>query len=204
VRSLCWILRVRSRELLARAAAPVGWAMFTVSQLESDFDEWLRSLEENSRGAYRLVCNLALQEPDDYYIDLKFAGARGSTLLMPPIFKDVIRDLIANARKYTRPGGQILAALHSGPDGLRLVVQDNGRGIPADELPAVVEGGRRGSNVADVRTMGGGFGLTKAVLVTRQFRGRLWIKSEEGRGTRVRIWLPPPPAGDFPGSNGAD
>lgn len=195
MRSVSWILRVRARELLARAAAPAGWATFTCSQLDADFDEVLRAIEENSNGRYRIVDNLALQQPNDYFVNLKFAGARGSTLQMPPVFKDVMRDLIANARKYTAPGGQILAALHSGPEGLRFVVQDTGRGIPADEIPAVVHGGRRGSNVGDVRTMGGGFGLTKAFLVTKQFDGRLWLDSKEGRGTKVRIWLPPPPNG---------
>ena len=204
VRSLTWILRVRARELLARAAGPAGWAAFSVAQLEADFDELLRAIEENSKGGYRIVDNLARQEPNDYYVDLKFAGARGTTVLMPPVFKDVMRDLIANARKYTAPGGQILAALYSGPDGLRFVVQDTGRGIPADQVPLVAQGGRRATNVADIRTMGGGFGLTKAFLVTRQFRGRMWIQSEEGRGTRIRIWLPPPAATETPGGNGCE
>lgn len=204
IRSVSWILRVRARELLARAAAPVGWATYGVAQLEGDFDEWLRAVECNGHGRYRIVANLAVQEPKDYYIDLKFAGARGTSIVMPPVFKDVMRDLIANARKYTAPGGQILAALHSGPDGLRFVVQDNGRGIPPDEVPLVANGGRRAPNVADVRTLGGGFGLTKAFLVARQFGGRLWIKSEEGRGTRIRIWLPPPSPAESPGGNGCE
>lgn len=204
VRLIAWILRVRARELLARAAAPAGWATYSVGQLEDDFDEWLRAVENNGHGRYRIVGNLALQEPTDYYVDLKFASARGSSVVMPPVFKDVMRDLLANARKYTAPGGQILAALHSGPDGLRFVVQDTGRGIPPDEVPLVANGGRRAANAADVRTMGGGFGLTKAFLITRRFGGRLWIKSEEGRGTRIRIWLPPPSPAESPGRNGCE
>jgi signal transduction histidine kinase len=113
---------------------------------------------------------------------------------MPPVFKDVMRDLVANARKYTTPGGHITFAVHESETELRFVVEDTGRGIPAAEIPTVVQFGRRASNVGDVRTMGGGFGLTKAVLVTKQFGGQFWIASEAGLGTRIRIVLPRPPS----------
>jgi signal transduction histidine kinase len=40
--------------------------------------------------------------------------------------------------------------------------------------------------------MGGGFGLTKAFFVTKQFGGRFWIASRLGYGTQVRLWIPRP------------
>lgn len=46
--------------------------------------------------------------------------------------------------------------------------------------------------MADVRTPGGGFGLTKAFVKTREFGGRFWIASAPGVGTRVRLSLPAP------------
>lgn len=188
-----WLLRVRGRELLARAeTATDGWSHVAADELLADFQEWLHSLERFARGRFRFVYNLAQQGPRDYYVDLRFDGGRGGLLSFPPVLKDVLRDLIANARKYTAPGGQIRAALYSAPDGITLVVEDNGRGIPADELNAVIECGRRGRNTADVATLGAGLGLTKAFFVTREHGGRFWIASEEGRGTRVRLTLPPP------------
>lgn len=109
--------------------------------------------------------------------------------------REILRDLIANARKYTAPGGQIRVGLHSGPAGIRCMVEDTGRGIPAAEFATVVQFGCRGSNVADVRSHGAGCGLTKAFLVTHQFGGRFWIASELGRGTRIRFWIPPMASG---------
>ena len=85
----------------------------------------------------------------------------GDSLLMPAVFQDVMRDLIANARKYTAPGGHITAALYEDAEALRFVVEDSGRGIPEGELERVVRFGQRASNVGEVRTMGGGFGLTR-------------------------------------------
>jgi len=106
-----------------------------------------------------------------------------------------MRDLIANARKYTAQGGIIAAGLFEGLRELRFVVHDTGCGIPEPELRRVVEFGRRGSNVSNVRTMGGGFGLTKAYYVTKQFGGRMWIASRVDIGTRISITLPRDGAG---------
>ncbi len=189
--SLLWILSVRARELVARHLAPGRAQTLTVADLELDLQEFFRTMEQHSRGRYRFVYNLAVQESRDYYLDLCFEGTRSSAIAMPGICRDILRDLIANARKYTAPGGQIRVALHSSSAGLRCVIEDTGRGIPPAELPQVVHFGVRGSNVAEVRSYGAGCGLTKAFLVTRQLGGRFWITSELGRGTRVRLWLPP-------------
>lgn len=184
------VLRVRARELLARAGNPELWIDVPAEELHRDFWELLDAIAAGSHGRYRIVANAAQQGPTDYYIDLRFESADGDRLVLPLVFKDVMRDLIANARKYTPPGGRITAALYAEPERLRFVVIDNGRGIPAHELASVVDYGRRGSNVTDVRTMGGGFGLTKAFFVTKQFGGRFWIASQLGVGTRVRIEIP--------------
>jgi signal transduction histidine kinase len=152
------------------------------------------AIERNSHGRYRILYNAALQQPSDYYVDFKIETDLDGKFRMPPVLQDVMRDLIANARKYTAPGGHITAALHAGTDGLRFVVHDDGRGIPHDEIKEVVGFGKRASNVGEVRSMGGAFGLTKAFLVTKQFGGRFWIASKLGRGTRVRLWIPPPGA----------
>ncbi|MDO8349233.1 MAG: ATP-binding protein [Planctomycetota bacterium] len=185
------ILKVRAREILARAAEPEAWAEFECERIQADFRAVFAALEKNSKGRYRILFNAALQEPSDYYVDLRIE-ANGTALRMPPVFKDVMRDLIANARKYTAPGGRITAAFYEDHDAIRFMVEDTGRGIPEAEIPKVVEFGQRGSNVGNVRTMGGGFGLTKAYLVTKQFGGRLWIASAVGTGTRIRIWIPRP------------
>lgn len=191
IRTVFRILRVRARELLARAADPETWESFDVAVLASEFRKVFAAIEQHSKGRYRILFNPAQQGANDYYVDLRIEAPQG-TVRMPPIFHDVMRDLIANARKYTPPGGHITAGLFEDADALHFVVEDNGRGIHPDEIPKVVEYGRRGSNVGDVRTMGGGFGLTKAFLVTKQFGGRMWIASALGQGTRIRIRIPRP------------
>ena len=195
LRSVFDILQVRARELLARAHHPDRWEPFSITRLRQSFLEDFSAIEKHSHGRYRILYNAALQTPADYYFDFKLESSSGDSLTMPAVLQDVMRDLVANARKYTAPGGRITAALYAEAGALRFVVEDTGRGIPEAELEKVVHFGQRASNVAEVRTMGGGFGLTKAFLVTKQFGGRFWLASQLGVGTRVRIHIPRAGAG---------
>lgn len=193
IASVCAILRVRAREVLARLRAAEPWQSFSIRQLEADFMAMFAAVEKNSRGRFRLVVNGRGDTSGPYYhIDFKVEAA-AADLLLPAVFPDVMRDLIMNSRKYTPVGGQIRAVLAFQPLQLELTVEDNGRGIPEAELNRVVSFGERASNVSEVRTMGGGFGLTKAFYITRQFGGHFHIASEVGRGTKVRIVIPVPP-----------
>jgi signal transduction histidine kinase len=186
------VLDTRARELLDRFGSPGRWKDHDVAQLTENFTNVLAAIEKNSKGRYRIVYNIAEQEPQDYMVNFGIESAGGSIINMPPVLQDVMRDLIANARKYTEPGGEITAGLVDNGKELRFVVEDTGRGIPPDEIQQVVQFGRRGSNVADKETMGGGFGLTKALVVTRQFGGRMWVASRPGGGTRITLVLPRP------------
>lgn len=188
------ILRLRARELRARSADPNRWDGYPPATLRNNFTQVFAAMEGISHGRYRIVNSPFTKGPKDYFIELDFDARPENRLWMPSIFVDVMRDLVSNARKYTPPGGWIVARLHQTPAELEFSVRDSGIGIPTDEIPSVVEFGRRASNVRDIRTLGGGFGLTKAFTVTQRFSGRLWIASEEGRGTRVRITLPRPDA----------
>ncbi len=194
ISSVLEIFDVRIEELLNRLQAPSAWAKFSTRQLAASIEQVLAAIEQNAHGRYRIVKNIAEQTPHDYQVDLDISSDSGDEFLMPPVLQDVLRDLIANARKYTPPGGKISAGLHSSTEGIRLVVEDNGVGIPKDELQDVARFGYRASNVHDKRTLGGGFGLTKALWVAKQFNGRMWIRSRLDAGTRITLFIPSPDA----------
>lgn len=192
VRSLLRVLAVRLAEYLDRLERPREWVPHAVRDLEVAFSGVLAAIEKNSKGRYRIVSNIARQQPRDYVVELRIESDEGDTLTMPPVIQDVFRDLIANARKYSEPGGIILAGLHRSDQELVLVVEDLGLGIPPSELARVVEFGYRATNVRALPTAGGGFGLTRAWWVTRRFGGRMWIRSRVGAGTRITIRIPVP------------
>lgn len=187
------VFEVRLAELQRRLAYPGRWEWLPMEYLRDSIKQVLAAIEKNARGKYRIVSNIAEQTPADYQVSLQLSSHAAPWLLIPSVLQDVMRDLIANARKYSPPGGHILAGLACSTEGVRLVVQDDGAGIPAEELSRVIEFGYRASNTSDRPTCGGGFGLTKAHWVSQQFQGRMWLRSELGRGTRVTIWIPMPP-----------
>lgn len=189
--SIFSVLSVRVRELEIRAQDPDVWIETSAAEFRNLFEEVFYAIEKNSRGRYRIFFNLARKRPDDYYIDLKVESEReGGDLRIPLRLVDVLRDLTANARKYTEPGGKVALAVFEDEEAIRCVIEDSGAGIPEDELDRVVEFGYRASNVAERPTMGGGFGLTKAAWLVCRWGGSLAIASEENRGTTIRIAVP--------------
>ncbi len=187
------VFRSRSSELLAKMLNPGKWETLNIDEYIDEYYKFFNAVERNSEGKYKIIYNIARQEEKDYLVQLDIESEFGNTLFMPLSFKDVIRDLIANARKYTPPGGQLDIGLYQNASILRFSIQDNGIGIPESEVQEVFNYGYRASNVANRPTMGGGFGLTKAAQVTKHLNGRLFIGSAEGLGTRIRIDIPIPP-----------
>jgi PAS domain S-box-containing protein len=105
----------------------------------------------------------------------------------------VLRNLLANAVKYSPAGGTITVrvAREEGPDGpwAFLSVQDRGMGIPAADLPCVFEPYRRGRNVSN-EFPGEGIGLTGARQIVEQHGGTIAATSAEGAGSTFTIRLP--------------
>ena len=186
------ILDVRLEELYKRIPDPDEWLRICLDDFRKEHDTYFDTLEKNSKGRFRIVRDAAHKREDDYLVEMDITSGNGSTIAMPLLFKDVIRDLISNARKYTPPGGTIRIGIQQQQEHLRCIVSDTGIGIPKEELPLVFEYGYRASNTGDIRTMGGGFGLTKALHVVRHFKGDLWIDSEPDKGTTITIELPLP------------
>ena len=184
------IFSVRAQELLEREEVGSSWVEHSVPQLVQNMGDVLKAIATNSKGRYGIVYNIALQKERDYLIDLEVDSIDGDVIRMPPVLQDVLRDLTANARKYTQPGGRISVGLADDGVYLHLVVEDTGCGILDDEIKDVVRWGVRGSNVREVQVNGGGFGLTKAYMTVLEYGGRMWIKSQLGKGTRITIIIP--------------
>ena len=185
------VAAVRISELQSRWNSPDHWQSFTTEEFRADFKKFFHAMEKNSKGSYRIIYNIAEKEEKDYLIQFEVSGDENNEISLPILLKDIIRDLIANARKYTPLGGRINIGISQKDDVFKFVVEDSGYGIPADELPEIVEFGYRGSNVeSTIRTMGGGFGLTKALYVTQKYGGKLWINSVLNKGTTVTLEIP--------------
>jgi two-component system, OmpR family, sensor histidine kinase BaeS len=110
----------------------------------------------------------------------------------------VTANLLNNALKFSEPGQPVAVTVGRADGVARLVVGDQGSGIPADELDHVVERFWRGRNAQGIA--GSGVGLTVVSQLVKAHGGRLDIRSQPGVGTTVTIELPlRAPSAESPG-----
>jgi signal transduction histidine kinase len=102
----------------------------------------------------------------------------------------LLSNLVGNALKFTKRGGEIVVALAETPDGGRLEVRDSGPGIPEAELPLVFDRFFRGTNVGDARASGSGLGLAIARSIVEMHGGRIEAASAIGQGSVFTVDLP--------------
>ena len=104
---------------------------------------------------------------------------------------EVFENLIGNAIRYGREGGEVRVAARPEPAGhITVSVEDEGEGIPAEHIPRLTERFYR-VDAARSRERGGtGLGLAIVKHIVSRHRGRLAIESEPGRGSRFSVILP--------------
>lgn len=108
--------------------------------------------------------------------------------------EQVLQNLLQNAVKYSPNGGTIDVSLTQHHDWVRLVVRDQGMGIPAEALPNIFRRFYRAAN-AERRNDGGmGVGLYVAQQIVELHGGHIDVESVEGRGSTFTVWLPLAPS----------
>jgi len=130
-----------------------------------------------------------------------FAERQGVRLLadvpadLPPVRGDearlgqVLINLLHNAAKFSPNGGDVVVRVRVDAREVVASVEDRGIGIPKAALPRLFE---RFYKVDPARVRGGGTGLGLAIArhIVEQHGGRIWVQSEEGRGSTFSFALP--------------
>ncbi|MBL8078153.1 MAG: PAS domain-containing protein [Anaerolineales bacterium] len=102
--------------------------------------------------------------------------------------EQVLVNMIHNAVKFTKPGGEITLEAEAGSGGARFAVRDTGAGIPSESLTRIFE---RFYRVDRSRTGSGtGLGLSISKHIVEAHSGRIWAESEEGRGSTFYFTIP--------------
>lgn len=102
----------------------------------------------------------------------------------------VIDNIISNAIKYSPDGGNIRFGFTAQEDMLKVMISDDGMGIPKENVGRIFERFYRVDR-ARARSMGGtGLGLAIAREMIEAHGGKIWAESEEGHGTTVFFTLP--------------
>ncbi|MED4887079.1 cell wall metabolism sensor histidine kinase WalK [Lysinibacillus sp. FSL R7-0073] len=102
----------------------------------------------------------------------------------------VIDNIISNAIKYSPDGGNIRFGFTGQGDMLKVMISDDGMGIPKENVSRIFDRFYRVDR-ARARSMGGtGLGLAIAREMIEAHGGKIWAESEEGQGTTIFFTLP--------------
>ena len=116
-----------------------------------------------------------------------------AVLADPLRVREILGNLIDNAMKYGRPGGEVEVALHrcdAEPGFIRISVRDDGPGIAPRHLRHIFERFFRASDGPDTNPGGLGLGLHITRELVRAHGGELGVSSKVGVGTTFQFTLP--------------
>ncbi|MCL5037875.1 MAG: HAMP domain-containing histidine kinase [Chloroflexi bacterium] len=113
-----------------------------------------------------------------------------SVLADSQMLSEALSSILDNAVKFSPGGGVIKIFDEKVGDEVRVVIEDNGIGIPEDAMPHLFEPFFRLKRDVEARRSGSGLSLLLARAVILIHGGRFEISSKEGEGTKIEFTLP--------------
>lgn len=154
----------------------------TATNIETDLDQLL----ERTARRWELAATRAW----------RVEAAAGSLAVDPERLEVAVDCLLENAVKYSDEGDAITLRGRRRDGTVEIEVADEGRGIPPDEVDAVLGVGVRGSNAGD--RGGTGLGLAVVQRVVRERGGSVSVHSTLGKGTVFGLEFPVQPPDPVP------
>ena len=108
----------------------------------------------------------------------------------PDDFRQTMINLVDNAVKYTEPGGKVKVSAARRENRLWIEVEDNGTGIPKEDLPRIFERFYRVDKSRSKANGGTGLGLAIVKHIIQNNGGTIEVESTLGEGTVFKVQLP--------------
>ncbi|HZQ62673.1 MAG TPA: ATP-binding protein [Casimicrobiaceae bacterium] len=144
------------------------------------------------RGLLERIADDAAPEALERGLKLAIVAGEGVVRSDPVLLERIVRNLVANALRYTRHGG-VLIGCRPRADAYSIEVWDTGPGIAAGEREHIFEEFYQIDNPGRDRSLGLGLGLAIVRRLAALLDHRIELASREGRGSVFRVLVP---AGD--------
>jgi len=110
----------------------------------------------------------------------------------PNMLRTILRNLIANALKYSNIETRIDVFAIDYPQWIEVTVQDKGMGMDENKKKNIFENEERETTLGTAGEKGSGLGLILCRDFVLKHNGRIWVESEIGKGCRFKFTLPKP------------
>jgi two-component system phosphate regulon sensor histidine kinase PhoR len=184
--------------VIPRFAEQLEREAFRLSRIVSDLLD-LSRLETGDELDEEVGLDQVVKEERDRFEDAAREGGLTLSIGLRPVspvrgsardLSLLVRNLVDNAIRYTRPGGRVDVTLSGQGEEVVLSVADTGVGIPTRELPRIFERFYRVDRARSRETGGTGLGLSIVKHVIENHGGTVNVTSELGRGTCFEVRLP--------------
>ena len=184
-----WLAKIRGN---SRALMDLVSDFLDVTKLEAGYVDVRKEAVELRRLIQKSVEDYALLAQDK-----KIALTANVDPALPTINVDprrldqVLTNLISNALKFTAEGGKVeVGGARVNATQANVWVRDSGNGIPADELGHLFAKYRQCSNARVSDQKGTGLGLVICKMIVEAHGGKIWVESQEGKGSTFYFSLP--------------
>lgn len=162
-------------------------SLVQMSRLENHIIE-LHTEENNLKNTLLEVTESARLKAQKKKISVELKCPRELTLRYDEKWTaEAIFNLVDNSVKYTKDGGKVLIFVEPMEMYTRITVQDNGVGIAPEHINDVCKRFFREEKASHMEGVGIGLYLTREIIMRQG--GYLKIQSEEGKGTKVQVYL---------------
>jgi signal transduction histidine kinase len=189
-----------SREMIETFGDRLGQSIERAQTLLDGLLEWAQlyaedEMEAAEAEAVTAIVNPVLThlEPDAEEKDIDMESKVESDLTVyghPTLLQAVVRNLLTNALKFTEVGGRVVVRAAEAAGTVTISVQDNGVGIPEDEVDSLFSPEGSSSRQGTAGETGAGLGLVLCREIVEQYGGQIWAESTRGEGTTVSFTLP--------------
>ncbi|HEU4342908.1 MAG TPA: ATP-binding protein [Candidatus Binatia bacterium] len=133
-------------------------------------------------------------------LDVAFVDPRVTAWADRDKVMQVLMNLVGNALKFTPPRGKVTVGFaRSGDQWVQISVADTGPGVPAEEVNKLFDRFYQVGQTGKQKTQGTGLGLAISKALVEMHGGKIWVESEQGKGSTFCFTLPAdPPKAESP------
>jgi signal transduction histidine kinase len=178
IRSSSWLAMNLLSNLLEWARSQVGIMFFKPRIIEIAGPIYdTKALLSDSASKKSIEIKILVPEQFTVYADMH-------------MIKTILRNLLSNAIKFTNPGGWIQIEAGNTDSVSVISVTDNGIGIKKDSIEKLFRIEECRSTTGTRGEQGTGLGLLLCNDFVKKHGGKIWVESEEGKGSRFVFTLP--------------